>query len=271
MNNYIYDNNNIKRKNNIKEYLNFADDLYKKNYIDNNLIQKLKRLILENNKEVLGIMSPYINIKSHRSYDEFAKKIIPIISYRTQKSESINDSKFNFSSSNSDKDEKKKKKDKIYISQTEKILEDIKHNFSKKEYSKIKKLYKNKDKNLIKIFQKYQNNKDYNKLLSKIKKILNNDEEKDKDKDIDEKENEESEKTKKNKNKSELNDKDIKKISKNITNSLKNKGIDIYYISKYDLEQLNNEEIKTLFSKKFKLQIESIINDNYKIPKKIYL
>ena len=268
MNNYIYDNNNIKRKNNIKEYLNFADDLYKKNYIDNNLIQKLKRLILENNKEVLGIMSPYINIKSHRSYDEFAKKIIPIISYRTQKSESINDSKFNFSSSNSDKDEKKKKKDKISISQTEKILEDIKHNFSKKEYSKIKKLYKNKDKNLIKIFQKYQNNKDYNKLLSKIKKILNNDEEKDKDKDIDEKENEESEKTKKNKNKSELNDKDIKKISKNITNSLKNKGIDIYYISKYDLDQLNNEEKISLFKKKFKLPVESIIKDNYKIPKK---
>ena len=91
LNNYSY--NNIGTKNDINEFLNFADDLHKKNYIDNNLVKKLKKLILENNSEVISIMSPYINLKTRRSYDEFAKKIIPIISYRSQNSENLDDHK----------------------------------------------------------------------------------------------------------------------------------------------------------------------------------
>ena len=167
MNNYNY------FKNNIKDFLNFADDLYKKKYIDKNLIKKLKRLILENNKEVLAIMSPYINIKSHRSYDEFAKKIIPIISYRSGKSEKMNDSIYNFSSSNVEQDDKN--------IENENILENIKQNFSKKDYSKVKKLLKNKNKNLIKTIKKFQDNNDndYNKLYLKISKLLQQEEEND--------------------------------------------------------------------------------------------
>ena len=61
---------------------------------------------------------------------------------------------------------------------------------------------------------------------------------------------------KNNKNKNELSEKDLKKISKLITESLKKKGIDIYYISKYDLNKLTNEEKKELFTKKFKLPLE---------------
>ena len=258
LNNYSY-NNNIGNKKSINDFLNFADDLYKKNYIDNNLIKKLKKLILENNKEVLSIMSPYINLKSRTSYDEFAKKIIPIISYRSQLSENLNDSKYNIMSS--EKDQKSNKK--LNISQNEKIFDDIKENMSKKEYSKLKKLLKSKNKNLIKIINHFKKNKDFNKLISKLKKLVK--EESNNSSEISENKTN-NKKNKKEKN--ELKEKEIKKIDKNIINSLKDKGIDIYYISKYDLQKLTTEEKISLYKKKFKLQLDTLKEKDYKIPKK---
>ena len=266
MNNYnYYNNNNIQVKSNIKEFLSFADDLYKKNYIDSNLLKRLKRLILESNPEILSIMSPYLNLKSTRSYDEFAKKIIPIISYRSQLSENIEDE---ISSKKSQNNKKMKEK----LSQNEKILEDIKKNFSKKEYAKLKKLLKNKNEKIIKIIKNFIKHNDYNKLISKLNNLIISEKEDDKSNNKSKDDSEYSEKTsktdKKTKNKKEITDKDIKKISKKIVDSIKGKGIDIYYIAKYDLQKLNKEEKITLFSKKFKLNLDSIIKDNYKIPKK---
>ncbi len=259
MNNLNYYNNGLIKNYDIDEYLNFADDLYKKNYIDYNLIKKLKRLIIENNNEVLTIMSPYINFKSYKSYDEFTKKIIPIISARSPISDINQDSSSSSSSSSSDSEKSKKK---TKLSKQEKIIEDIKKKFPKKEYTKLKNLLKNKDRKLLKAIKHYQKNKDYNKLLAKLTKLINSEEDNNKEKNDDVSK-------KSNKNKNEVNEKDIKKIVKIIINSLKNKGIDIYYVAKYDLQKLNKEEKISLFTKKFKLPIESIISDdNYKIPKK---
>ena len=257
LNNYSY--NNITTKNDINEFLNFADDLHKKNYIDNNLVKKLKKLILENNSEVLSIMSPYINLKSRRSYDEFAKKIIPIISYRSQNSENLDDSRYNDISL----EKAIKSNKKLSIFQNQKILEDIKQNMSKKEYSKLKKLLKGKDKNLMKIIKNFEKNKDSNKLITKLKKLV-------KEESNDNSEASDNKASSKNKKeKSELNEKEIKKIEKNIINALKKgKGIDIYYISKYDLQKLNNEEKISLFKKKFKLNLDKLREKDFKIPKK---
>ena len=259
INNYNYSFNNFQIKDDINDYLKFADDLHEKNYLDNNLIKKLKKLILLNNKEVLSIMSPYLNIKSRQSYDDFTRRIIPIISYRSPLSEKLEHSKYSISS---ETDKKSKKKGNS--SQIDNILEDIKKNVSKKEYSKLKKLLKNKDKHLMKIIKNFQKNKDFYKLISKLTKLVNTKEEEDNS--------ENSEKTnKKEKTKNEYNDKYIKKIEKNIISSLKKKGIsiDIYYIAKYDLQKLNKDEKISLFKKKFKLNLDSFINkDNYKIPKK---
>ena len=97
-------------------------------------------------------MSPYINLKSRRSYDEFAKKIIPIISYRSQKSENLEDSRYNDISL----EKAIKSNKKLSILQNNKILEDIKQNISKKEYSKLKKLLKGNDKNLMKIINNFE-------------------------------------------------------------------------------------------------------------------
>ena len=259
INNYNYSFNNFQIKDDINDYLKFADDLHEKNYLDNNLIKKLKKLILLNNKEVLSIMSPYLNIKSRQSYGDFTRRIIPIISYRSPLSEKLEHSKYSISS---ETDKKSKKKGNS--SQIDNILEDIKKNVSKKEYSKLKKLLKNKDKHLMKIIKNFQKNKDFYKLISKLTKLVNTKEEEDN--------RENSEKTnKKEKTKNEYNDKYIKKIEKNIISSLKKKGIsiDIYYIAKYDLQKLNKDEKMSLFKKKFKLNLDSFINkDNYKIPKK---
>ena len=244
--------NNIGNKYDINEYLSFADDLYKKNYIDKDLVNKLKRLILENNKEVLSIMSPYINIKSQRSYDEFAKKIIPIISYRSQNSENLEESRY--STISFEKEKKSSKKSNIL--QNDKILDDIKHNMNKKEYDKLKKLLKSKSENLTKIINNFEKNKDSKKLISKLKKLVK------------EESNDNSEISKKNKKKkSELTEKEIKKIDKNIINALKDKGIDIYYISKYDLQKLSNEEKISLYKKKFNLKLDILKDKDYKIPK----
>ena len=47
---------------NTEKLLKFADDLYQRNYIDYNVENKLKKLIKQNNNEVLSILYSYLNI-----------------------------------------------------------------------------------------------------------------------------------------------------------------------------------------------------------------
>ena len=278
--NFYEDNNlNLNYKNNdVSEFLSFAEDLYKKNYIDYNLVRKLKRLIRENNEEVLDLMSPFINLKSHKSYDEFTKRIMPIISTRSPVFENNEESNENNSSSISNNDKNKKGKV-VKLTKEEKILEDVKSNFSKEKFNKLKKLLKKKNKKIIKIIKNYEKNKDYNVLISKLSRLINELEEENEDEeeyssnnvnsdsgnDSDEGKSQKSKKKKK--NQSKLKEKDIKKITKNIINSLKDKGIDIYYTSKFDLQRLSDDEKVSLYTKKFKLPLDSILSSN-KIPKK---
>ena len=295
-----------------KELLDFAFNLYKKNYIDHSLERKLKKLIKENNIEVLSILNPYLKMNSHKSYDELAKKIKPVISSsKTQKSDIIEEIKQNSSlssenseKSNKSKNEKKSKKKnntkknntkknnnnkkKEKLTNEENILEDIKLNFTKEKYLKLKELLENKDKEIIKIIKSFEKNNDYNHLLSKLSRLIenlseNSDIENENDEDnISGNENDSSyyirkgdseksnkkNKNEKKKNKNKFDSEEIQKISKNICNSLKNKGKDIYYIAKYDLQKLKNDEKMSLFTKQFKLNIDKLKNDNYKIPKK---
>ena len=279
--NFYEDNNlNLNYKNNdVSEFLSFADDLYKKNYIDYNLVRKLKRLIRENNEEVLDLMSPFINLKSHKSYDEFTKRIMPIISTRSPIFENNEESNEDNSSSISNNDKNKKGKV-VKLTKEEKILEGVKSNFSKEKFNKLKKLLKKKNKKkIIKIIKNYEKNKDYNLLISKLSRLINELEEENEDEeeyssnnvnsdsgnDSDEGKSQKSKKKKK--NQSKLKEKDIKKITKNIINSLKDKGIDIYYTSKFDLQRLSDDEKVSLYTKKFKLPLDSILSSN-KIPKK---
>ena len=277
----FYEDNNLNFKNNdVSEFLSFADDLYKKNYIDYSLVRKLKRLIQDNNEEVLNLMSPFINLKSPKSYDEFTKRIMPIISSRSPIFENNEESNENNSSSSSNKEKNKKSKP-VKLSKEEKILEDVKINFSKEKYNKLKKLLKKKNKKIVKIIKTYEKNKDYNYLISKLSRLINELEEENDDEDEDKEssnnvnsdsgdgsdEGKSQKSKKKKKAQGKLKEKDIKKLTKNIINSLKYTGIDIYYSAKFDLQRLSDDEKLSLYTKKFKLPIDSVLGSN-KIPKK---
>ena len=277
----FYEDNNLNFKNNdVSEFLSFADDLYKKNYIDYSLVRKLKRLIQDNNEEVLNLMSPFINLKSPKSYDEFTKRIMPIISSRSPIFENNEESNENNSSSSSNKEKNKKSKP-VKLSKEEKILEDVKINFSKEKYNKLKKLLKKKNKKIVKIIKTYEKNKDYNYLISKLSRLINELEEENDDEDEDKEssnnvnsdsgdssdEGKSQKSKKKKKAQGKLKEKDLKKLTKNIINSLKDTGIDIYYTAKFDLQRLSDDEKLSLYTKKFKLPIDSVLGSN-KIPKK---
>ena len=244
-----------------------------------------------------------------------AKKIQPVItSGGSKKSENLEESKQKSSSSNSEssksgkssksiKKEKKSKKNKDNkdksnnkknninnsnnkkqekLSNEEKILEDVKLNFSKEKYLKLKELLEKKDKEIIKIIKTFEKNNDYNHLLSKLSRLVDSLEE-NSEENLDEenvsgnendssyyirKEEDESNETKSKNKKNKKNNEEMQKISKNVYNALKNKGKDLYYIAKYDMQQLKNDEKKNLFTKQFKLDMDKLNKDNYKIPKK---
>ena len=272
-----------------KEFLNFADDLYKNNYIDYNLKRKLKKLIKENNIEVMSILNTFLNIKSQKNFDELAKKIKPVISSRSSRkskifeeskqnsSSEISKSKSQSKSSSSEENEKKPKKNKsnkkpgTKKSKTneEKILEDVKLNFSKDKYDKLKNLLEKKDKEIIKTIKTFEKNSDYNHLLSKLSRLVETTSDVDEDNQSYE-ENDSSYyvREKEENNSKKVDDDKIAKIIKNICKGLKNKEKDVYYIAKYDLKKLKNNEKISLFTKKFKLDLDKIKNDNFKIPKK---
>ena len=64
---------------------------------------------------------------------------------------------------------------------------------------------------------------------------------------------------KKNKNKIKINQKDIKKLTKNIINSFKDRGIDLFYISKFDLQRLNDDEKIALYSKNLNYLLNQLL------------
>ena len=75
---YLYHkNNNLKNDDyyNNKEFLKFAEDLYKKNYIDYNLQRKLKKLIKENNKEVISILNSYLKLNSRMNWPKKSSRL----------------------------------------------------------------------------------------------------------------------------------------------------------------------------------------------------
>ena len=167
---------------NTEKLLKFADDLYQRNYIDYNVENKLKKLIKQNNNEVLSILYSYLNIKSN--YDELANKIKPIIVSDTPKSDNLEESKQNSlssSSSISEHDNKKNKKSKAInknnqnkanLSKEEKILEDIKLNFSKEKYSTLKKMLEQKNKEIIKVIKNFELNYLVLQINQKVVKMM---------------------------------------------------------------------------------------------------
>ena len=298
-----YTQNDMKYK--TKDFLDFSTELYKRNYIDKILKKRLKKLIKENNQEVISLIKPYINSK--RSYDELVKKIKPVISSSSEKSEKQNESKNNSSvnsshsknkkkhkhkhhKSNKESNNKNSKKDNNNLAKEEMILNDMKLHFQKEQFNKLKELIKKKDPGIIKSIKHFEKYNDYNHLVSKLNGLAmaykdNSEEEsnnegsneisEDSEEDSDSKKEssnyikEDGKNNKKNKNDSKGENANLKNISKKICNLMLQVRIDYYYIAKYDLDKMKSEEKASLFKKKFKLNLDKINSDkNYKIPKK---
>ena len=310
--NFLEDENNYFQQNigkyKTKDLLKFSNELYKRNYIDKNLKKKLNKLIKDNNIEVISILQSYLDSK--KSYDELAQKIKPVISSSSQNSESKEDSKSKSSRNSStnskhkknhkqkshhkskkDKETKDKNNKKENTTKEEKILNDIKLNFEKDQYSKLKDLLKKKNPEIIKFIKKFEKDNDYNHLISKLNSIsksfkdnsedqtnseISNEASEDSEDDSEVKKNDSSDylkegskNKKKNKNDTKEDTNKIKNITKKICNAMKKSRKDLYYIAKFDLDKMKNEEKKSLFKKKFKLNLDKITSDNnYKIPKK---
>ena len=313
--NFLDENDNYynhKWKFSSKDYLKIAEELYKHDYIDKNLKKRLKKLIKENNSEVLSILENYLNSK--KNYNELAKKIKPVItssSSRSHSSESSKRSNRKSSSKSSHHSKNKKKKNghknensinsnkKENMSKEERILNDIKGNFQKEQYSKLKILVKQKNNEIIKCIKKFEKDHDYNHLISKLIRLTetykdnnyknkesdntdkskseseseNNSEDSEDDKTIKKKDSsdyikEENKSSKNINNDTKVDEEIIKKVSKKIINLMKKKRKDLYYVSKYDIEKKKLKDKKDLFKHKFKLNLEKIQENNYKIPKK---
>lgn len=93
--NYYYNykaksNKNIRRNYCQKDFKSLADSLFTNHYIDYGGVYILRKLINNNNREILSIMEPYI--KYNKNYTELINKLIPNINrYLTiDKKESLN-------------------------------------------------------------------------------------------------------------------------------------------------------------------------------------
>ena len=76
---------------------------------------------------------------------------------------------------------------------------------------------------------------------------------------------------KKNKNKIKINQKDIKKLTKNIINSFKDRGLYLFYISKFDLQRLNDDEKIALYSKNLNYLLNQLLKMVMVKSKKKYI
>ena len=107
-------------------------------------------------------------------YKELAKKLKSVINSNSYNSDTKEYSKYNFSgeSSLSKKNRKSLKKERKNKTMKE-TLKDLKLNLDKENYSKIKTLLKNKNKNIIKLIKKFEKDNDYDKLISKLNNFSN--------------------------------------------------------------------------------------------------
>lgn len=303
--NNFYQQNNDNDNYKTKDLLKLVKELYKRDYIDRNLKKKLKKLIKENNPEIIYILKTFLNSK--KNYYELAKKIKPVLSSSSSNSDNEEDSKYNSSSNNSSRSNSKKKhkqkshhKDKgkdnnnksnkkENMTKEEKILNDLNKNFEKEQFSILKDLIKKKNPEIIKYIKKFEKDNDYNHLVSKLNIISrayqenspkenssesSNESSEDSDDESDVKKNDSSDYAKQG-NKKQKKDKnnhkeiDIKNITKKIYSAMKKLRKDLFYFAKYDLDKMKTEEKITLFKKKFKLNLDKINSENnYKIPKK---
>ena len=256
--------NTVYKDYNIKDYYYLINFLYKNHYIDNKNYFKLKKCIDINNQDVLEIMKPFIEFDEN--YDKLINNLFPILNLDL----SIND-EFN---KNNNKN--------FRYDESKQILNNIKEYFTSENFKELNYLILMENIEIIKIFKIYYKTRNkkilINSLYDLLKKVSklnirsksNNGmskaikQRKSKSQNyikvskksnnfLNNIQNHKSNKTNKKENKEVLNE-----ITKKILDYGKQFSKDIYYLMKYELKSLSEENKITLFSSKFKINISNI-------------
>ena len=262
-NNYI--GNNIIKHYNIKDYYYLINLLYKNNYIDSKNYYKLKKCIDIDNQDVLEIMKPFIEYDDN--YDKLINNLFPILNLDL----TIND-------------EFKYNKNMLGYDKYKHILNDLKEYFTSDNIKELNYLLLMENIDIVKIFKMYYETrnkkllinslydllKKYSKLNRRsksnniMKKIIK--ERKSKSQNY-------TKFSKKTNNNNNLNNKGNKKYNKELINNITNKIIeygkqftkDIHYLMKQELKNLSDEDKNTLFTSKFKLNLNNIKHNEFSL------
>ena len=263
-NNYF--GNNLLKNYSIKDYYYLINFLYKNNYIDNNNYYKLKKCIDINNQDVLDIMKPFIEFDDN--YDKLINNLFPILNLDL----TIND-EFNKNTNN------------YFLKQDnyKHTLNGLKEYFTSDNIKELNYLLLMENIEIIKIFKIYYKTRNKKILISSLHDLLKkvskiNIRAKSKsnigmNKIVKQRKSKSQNYTKFSKksnnyannihnNKSNKNNKkDNKELLNEITNKILDYGKsfskDIYYLMKYELKSLSDENKSTLFSSKFKININT--------------
>ena len=254
--------NNLFKNYNIKDYYYLINILYKNNYIDNKNYYKLKKYIDINNQDVLQIMKPFIEYDDN--YDKLINNLFPILNLDL----TINDEfKYNKNLSGHDK----------YKS----ILNNLKEYFTSDNIKELNYLLLMENIDIIKIFKIYNETRNKKILINSLYDLLK----KCSKLNIRSKSNNGMKKiVKERKSKSHnykfskksnnyLKNKSNKKINNELLNNITNKIIeygkqftkDIYYLMKQELKNSSEDEKKTLFTSKFKINLDNIEDNDFSL------
>lgn len=252
---------NILKNYNIKDYYYLINFLYDNNFIDNNNYYKLKKCIDINNQDVIEIMKPFIEFDDN--YDKLIDNLFPILNLDL----GIN-KEFVMKNNN---------KNKSFYSYKE-ILNNLKEYFTNENIKELNYLLLMENIEIIKIlkiYEKMKNKRDLiyslHNLLKKISSIkfrsksnigLNKSSRYKKSKSqncfkYSKKANNETNNTKK-QNSNKINKELIKVITNKIIDYGKQFSKDVYYLMKYELKNATKENKISLFSSKFKINIDKI-------------
>ena len=265
--------NNFMKNYNIKDYYYLINFLYDNHYINNKNYYKLKKCIDINNQDVIEIMKPFIEFDDN--YDKLIDNLFPILNLDL----GINN-EFSMKNDNSSSS--------VRYNLYKQILNNLKEYFTSENIKELNYLLLMENIEIIKIFKIYEKIKDKNTLINSLYNLLkkisktkfrsksNNGlnkvikERKSKSQNYKKVSKKTNNYTNNIQNQKSNNKKtDNKELLKEITNKIidygKNFTKDIYYLMKIELKYITEENKMTLFSSKFKININANKNKEFEL------
>ena len=273
--------NNILKKYNIKDYYYLLHFLYDNNYINNKNYYKLKKYIDINNQDVIEIMKPFIEFDNN--YNKLIDNLFPILNLDLSINNEFSMKNINNNINNNNT---------LRYNSYKQILNDLKEYFTTENIKQLNYLLLMENIEIINIFKLYDSLKNKNTLIDNLYNLLrkitnkksrsksNNGlnkvikQRKSKSQNfikISKKNNNYTNNSNNiqnnniNKNKKKDNKELLKSISNKIIDYVKYFTKDIYYLMKIELKNLSEEGKISLFSSKFKINLNDYPNNVFEL------